>query len=315
MNRVDKSRDMTGGAAMWVQSFPFVSFFIFVLGWFTVPIEVFFRKDFGQRWFTVLKFFAGLMVLMVFAVVQFLYHGIVHFFEKLVHQLNPLNWGDSLPEPSSYEEMTDHSMYYLMLAYIVMSAYHFFRIWWRNRTHTQLHSFDDGHSRFERIGNYFMLTVNFAAVPVLYFFMLFLPRSEWKRKIGVPWLITNLTGFTNAVVEPIIILYLSLCFHGMIKLWLLISVPALIIYSSWKETAKLNKALDFQDSVIEAETMQKQRQQEREAAQAKVTKQAETMVKHYGGPLNLTPLTPQHPDLHKIITKMNKERKLTAKDH
>ena len=45
----DKSRNLTGGYNMLAAAFPIINFIMFFLAWFTVPIEVLFRRNFGQR--------------------------------------------------------------------------------------------------------------------------------------------------------------------------------------------------------------------------------------------------------------------------
>ena len=48
MNNPNKARDVTGGYDALSQAFPLVNLVMFILGWFTVPVEVLFRRNFGS---------------------------------------------------------------------------------------------------------------------------------------------------------------------------------------------------------------------------------------------------------------------------
>jgi len=262
---IDKSRNVTGGFNMWAQQFPMLNFIMFIFGWFTVPIEVLFRRNFGQRWLTVINFYAGLLVLGAFTVWQTLSSAMggyssSHNSHNNSYQNNvPMGAGahmetvpyDQTPAgPSFWDSFMDKSMFFFLLLYLAFSSYHFFRIWWRNRTNTLLHSFEDGKSWFEPIAALLMMFVNIIAIPVIRLYMLLLPKKERERSQSVPPLIDDITAFTNTVFEPLLLLILAFIFHGTTRTWLLISAPALAVYANFKETAKLNKMLDFMDTVI-----------------------------------------------------------------
>lgn len=66
---------------------------MFILGWFTIPAEVFLRRDFGQRFFTMVSFYTGLLLLTIFAVTKYLIRQIwlfvMSFFYDLIREINP----------------------------------------------------------------------------------------------------------------------------------------------------------------------------------------------------------------------------------
>ena len=104
----DKSRNVFGGFNMWAQSFPFLNFIMFLLGWFTVPVEVLFRRNFGQRWLTVINFYAGLFVLF--------------FFTSLQTLSGAFGSGGYSSEGSSFwQSIMAKSMLLFLLAYLMIS--------------------------------------------------------------------------------------------------------------------------------------------------------------------------------------------------
>ncbi len=293
----DKSRNVTGGYNMMALMFPFINFIMFLLGWFTVPVEVLFRRNFGQRWLTVINFYAGFFVLGVFTTIQTLASA---SYNTSYYQQQPVG---ANAEPSFWESLMNKSMLIFLLAYLLISSYHFFRIWWGNRTNTALHSFNDGTSRFEPIAELLLHVVNIAAVPIIRVYMLLLPKEERERKISVPPLLDDVTAFANTVFEPLLLLILALIFPGATRMWLLISAAALAIYANWKETAKLNKVLDFRDSVIQATDMSKHHNlSELPSNETVILKQAAHTLKN--NPEVAPQVAQRYPDLMDIIEEM-----------
>ena len=256
---------------------------------------------------TVNNFYAGLFVLFIFNAFSAISGSLGSIFSSHSQNTNYPNQYQQQPMPeqeSAWHHFLDKSMLYFTLAYVLVSSYHFFKIWWRNRTNTALHSFDDGTSWFEPVAKYLMQLLNVLAVPVLRFYMFLLPLSEQRKRLRVPPLFDDVSAFTNTVFEPIVLLILAIIFPGATRIWLLVSFPALAIYASWKETAKLNKALDFRDSVIEAETMQKNRHAQK--AENRIMKQAAETIKN--NPQAASSASYHYPDLMDIINEMNKEK-------
>ncbi len=305
-DRVDKSRDIPG-FSKWGHSSRTVGFIMFILGWFTIPVEVFLRRDFGQRWFTIINFYAGLFLLVICTVLQYLinvlWSGFKDILSKVASAINPLY---SEPEPTLTERMMDKSMLFILMAYIVISCYHLFKIRWRNRTNTGLHSFDDGTSRLEGLAGYLMQLINTAAVPLMRLFTLLLPKKQ-RSSIQLPNLINDCSAFANTFVEPFILFVLAFFFQGITGLWLLISAIALAIHASWKESAKLNKILDFRDSMIEAQIMMNLKNTlEQDKAPSVFMQQAAVTFKE--NPQLAPQIAIQYPDLMSIIEEMNKDK-------
>jgi hypothetical protein len=300
----DKSHNVTGGYNMWAQVFPFINFIMFLFGWFTVPIEVLFRRNFGQRWLTVVNFYAGLFVLCFFTTIQSVAGALS---SNNGFSNNGFQQQQQPVEPTFWESLMNHSMLIFLILYLFISSYHFFRMWWRNRTYTALHSFNDGRSRFEPIASYLMEVVNIAAIPIIRVYMLFLPKEEQERKLVVPPLVNDLTAFTNTVFEPLILIILVFIFPGTTKTWLLLSAAALAIYANWKETAKLDKVLDFRDSIVDAQTMSKRREKEDPLSNENlIIQQAAETIKN--NPEVAPQVSQRYPDLMDIIEEMNSDK-------
>jgi hypothetical protein len=150
------------------------------------------------------------------------------------------------------------------------------------------------------------MLVNIIAVPIIRLYMLLLPKQERERKLSVPPLIDDITAFTNTVFEPLLLLILAFIFHGTTRTWLLISAPALAVYANFKETAKLNKMLDFMDTVIEAKDMMNVKDSPgKDNAKGRIIKQAAETIKT--NPALVPKVAPLYPDLMDIIDGMNSE--------
>lgn len=307
----DRSRDIAG-VNKWARSSRAVGLIMLILGWFTIPVEVLLRRDFGQRWFTAVNFYAGLFLLLIFSMLQYLvaliWGAIERFISRLENVFNP----DYVPEePSLADRLIDRSMLFILAAYVLMGSYHRFKIWWRNRTNTALHSYDDGTSRLEPLAGYLMQIVNVLALPLVHLYARLIPKKQ-RAGMSIPRFISDRSVFANTVVEPVLLLILAIRLHGIISLWLFISAIALAVHASWKETAKLNKILDFRDSVIEAKVMAHlMSETQRSNAPMRILKQAAETIK---SDPEVTPhIAQRYPDLMSIIEEINREKGHLAK--
>jgi hypothetical protein len=297
-----KRNNVFGTLNTWTRNMPFVQFIMFIFGWFTVPIEVFFRKNFGERWLTTVNFYAGLIVLTIFTMVQTFGSAM----GSSSYMYNPHEQQQS--EPSFLDKLMDKSMLIILLAYILISSYHFFKIWWQNRTDTPIHSFDDGTSRFELPATYLMKAINIIAVPMIRLYIRFLPKEEQQPGMPIPPLVDDVSAFTNTVVEPLLLLILFFFFHGVTATWLLLSSAALVLYSNWKEEAKLDRVLDLRDSTIAAANAKARRGkpvgQGANSMQNLIMQQVAKKIEKQ--PEIAAQIAPAYPDLMSVIEEMNK---------
>ena len=114
----------------------------------------------------------------------------------------------------------------------------------------------------------------------------------------------DLTAFPNTIFEPCVLLVLAIIFHGATRIWLLCSFPALAIYANWKEISKLNKDLDFRDSVIDAEAMANYKYElEPTNMRELIMQQATTTIKN--NPQVASQMKHKYPDVMSIIEELN----------
>ncbi len=303
---IDHSRDASG-FAKWSRKSRTVDFIMSFLGWFTIPVEVFLRRDLGQRWFTPVNYYAGLFLLLILGVIQYLIIAVVEFFRSLindiVHSINPLY------EEEYYEAedgVLDHSMFLILMAYLLMGGYHLFKIWWRNRHNIALHSFSDGTSRLEPLAGWLIKLINPIAVPLLQLCAFLIPKTQ-RTEEPMPELITDRTAFANTVVEPLLLFFLATKASGLVSLWLFISTVALAIHASWRETAKLNKVLDFRDSILDAQAMMQLRSETTQNhMQREIIQQAAVTLRE--APQINSRMAEEYPDLMDIIEDLNRDK-------
>lgn len=306
-DKVDQSRDITG-FNKWAQSSRTISFIMLILGWFTIPAEVLLRRDFGQRWFTTVNFYAGLFLMLLFATFQYVFVmiwvGMQDFISRIASAINPFHTEEA---PTFVDRVMDRSMLLLLIIYFFLGSYHLFKIWWRNRTNTALHSFDDGTPRFMRLSEMLIVTVNTLAVPFVALYIRLLPKKQ-RAGIKRPKLIHDQTAFTNTVFEPLLLLFLAYRFSGIASIWLFVTAISLAIHANWKETARMSKVLDFRDSVIEAKAMKQLKEEtfateEAPTATINIIRQTAEAIREQPGVTDH--ITQEYPDLMSIIESMN----------
>lgn len=191
-----------------------------------------------------------------------------------------------------------------MLLYLLFSCYHLFKIKWRNQANIPLHSYDDGTPNFQWLANIVAWILNILAAPLLWLFFYMLPRALRKGK-PFPKLITDKAAFTGMFIEPAIVFFFAWVSSSVESLWLYISGFAVLIYAQWKEMAKKNKLLDFQDGRIEAEMMRELRKGTTEKTGGKKKEPVkDAQTKQPFVPHIIVP----YPDLTAIIEEMNREK-------
>lgn len=301
--RVSRARDMSG-LQKWSRDSRFVGFIMLVLGWFTIPAEVFLRRKFGQRWFTPMNYLTGGFLLTAIFLMQYavdtIHDRIIHFQSSF----NPFYSGTAYADYSQ----TNDLMFWILL-YAVMGAYHLFRIWWRKRTYKALHSYDDGISWLEFYGGIIKWLINALAAPFIYLYWRSMPEKE-RQVTPRPVLINDRTAFVDMVLEPLAFVWLAQYSRSIQCFWIYMTAFSVAIHASWKTTARQNKVLDLQDSALEAKAMRELRQQNANAGVQ--AKQGTPKTKKASPPAR--PNVPVHyPDVITIIEQMHQERDLLAR--
>ena len=93
---VSKARDMSGLRKSAQESNSFGRM-LHILGWFTIPAEVFLRYRFGRRWFTLMNFYTGAFLLAGFVGIQYLIDDIYYWLRTIESTLNPFYSKDAVP--------------------------------------------------------------------------------------------------------------------------------------------------------------------------------------------------------------------------
>jgi len=278
-----------------------------VLGHFlemcTIPMEVLFRRKFGERWLTISNFFIGLFVLLLFT-------GIEWFIPIAVNS-SPCIWLQAFIRSTFFNNHSPVEMYdsgiflmpWVTVLYLLRGSYHFFRMFWDKRTYNPQHSFDDGTSIFEPLAYGLVVALNWLTKPLVGFFMLFLPKSERRRGYGTPPLINNISNVSNLIVEPLCLLLISCLLHGVGRIWLIISAIAVFIHARHRIAIRRNKTLDFHDAFVEANDTRTYYYKQDSGVQAEitVTKEAKIKVKK---PNAENPIQ-HYPDLNRIIEELH----------
>jgi hypothetical protein len=236
-------RDVTGGESVWGGMIPGLGLMNYVLGLLTVPIEVFIRRDFGERYFTRMNFIGGLFVLIGWLLVAKLF-GMIGMFNPLAWLMNRGGAAD-----------TSSGMGSVIKWYVIFSIAHFLTIWWRDITGNPLHSFFSGRSWFRFIGKGVMFLANLILNTVVR--LIFVFRSDKDRVSSLLPVLRDADTFTERFIEPTFVFFWAFfCFSiGQYTMawWLIFSVMALNLYTGIRHQQERSLFLDYRDQMIDAQ--------------------------------------------------------------
>lgn len=311
-DHIDQSRDISG-FNKWARTSRSIEIVMFILGWFTIPAEVFLRHNFGQRWFTVANFFAGALLLLIFGAIESIWtilSGLIGHFMARMEDLTNMSAPHYQPPTFSFEYLLlNNPFFFYLLLYLMLGSYELFKIWWRDRTNNPIHSYDDGTSRFRVIMGIVIWVANVIAIPIVALATLLLPRTLYAG-IKRPKLINDRPSFITKIFEPLLLIavttYLSLC---LFSIWLVISAVALVIHANWKETAQKSKLFNMRDAIIHSNAMRAlkdQAQQKASALSGKTKSKKKDAIAVFSGP--------KYPDVMYIIEQMHEERNYFTTD-
>lgn len=209
---------------------------------FAVTVEVFVRKEMGERYFTYRTFVTGIIVLIIFRVMYYfalLYGppstGITGF-------LGAINW-----------------FYLIFLAYVGMSAFHFMYQWYLEAVEKPIFSQYMGDSRLFPLGKALLKTFNGLFSILVGFFTFFLSAEEKALLKGKNVKFTNYRAFTYKFVEPAVIILIGWYAANislLLGFWLMISGLILAIHSTSYLKAERDQFLDMRDGKIFASQME-----------------------------------------------------------
>lgn len=214
-----------------------------VLGWFTIGIYAFFRRNFGERYFTFSNFMVGLIVYFLTA--------------SLASTLSSSPWLNRITEPGvepiGWAAVTP---WILLSLYIVISMYHFWKIWVNGQIGEPEFSRYDGHSRLEPLGRLILNVINPIVREAVKFVSIFTLNSENRLKLSESLEILpvfyDVEVFTKRWVEPFCFLLLWNLIPGVNFIWAAVTLFAILIYAQLLMLDMRDQELDLSDSILMA---------------------------------------------------------------
>lgn len=215
-----------------MENFNIIRYIVYhVLGWFSVTIEVFLRKNFGERYCTKSNLWVGFYVLTFFTLIGKVQVGFLQF------------------------KFGGGTFYYLWYAYILLAIFHLARIWMSHQMGNPQHSFYNGESRLEGLTKWILGFINPLIAKVAVFVGKYaLPKEERKLldksfQLSAP--IRDIEGFTKKYVEPLTVFLFAYYFTtGSLYGWLVFCGFALMMHSMIGYEIQRGQYLDVVDSMI-----------------------------------------------------------------
>jgi len=293
----NQARDVTGGEAAWGGMIPGLGMMNYVLGLLTVPIEVFLRRDFGERYFTKNNFFGGLIILLLFALTGSLM--------SMINMFNPLMW--LMNRGGSTVSVMPSVIKY----YVLLSIWHFLRIWWREITDEPINSFSAGRSWLRHIGAGVMFVLNLVLDNIVRLIFTVVPGLDKSRLPSILPVLSDQETFTQRYIEPLFVFIVALSYMGsgqyMVAWWLFFSGMALNMYTPMRHQQERNEFLDYRDQAILANQLRTGRTPQGSKSKEKlVQKLAHEVEKN---PDVLPIIEAQNPSLARAIERINPKLK------
>lgn len=238
MTKADKGRDVlqfyTSSQGL------FTGIFTMIFSPFAAAVEVFLRKDMGERYFNGTTFIAGLIV--------------IGFF-RMLFALTNIN----ISLTGIQIGVNTNVIYWVWLGYIAMSAYHFMYQWYREATNKPLYSYYMGDSRLFFVGKVLLAIFNKLFYLPVKLFAMTLKAEEREQLIGGDFGFKDYRLFTYRFVEPVTLLVLgwfSFAISGLLGFWLTISGMILALHTSTVLSRERGQLLDIRDGQIFSSQLQ-----------------------------------------------------------
>jgi hypothetical protein len=235
---------------------PALGFVTWVLSAFAVSVEVFLRRDFGERYFTRTKFVLGMLVLSIFYFSSRFSPQIQDFSN---YTIDPETGQAVLKTAKSSFNINAWFTYLTLLSYIILGTYHTLKIWWRNGTGRPLHSRDHGLTWLEPVAALTLAIPNLFIGLIMRVYALTLPEHERAWLMNALPFIRDTRGFAEKVLEPLTILLLGgvVASFGAssVSMWLYFSSFALFVFTTIRHEQDRTSMLDMRDQQIEAKYM------------------------------------------------------------
>lgn len=239
----NQPRDVTGGEQVWGGMIPGLQFMNYLLGLLTVPIEVFLRRDFGERYFTRMNFIGGLIILILWSLTGSLL-SMINMFNPLMFLMNRGSSSSGSAFPS------------VIKWYVIFSIGHFLYMWWRDIIGDPRHSYSAGRSWLRPIGGAVMWVMNLILDNAVRLIFAITPGADKERVPSLLPVLRDKDTFTERFIEPFTVFIAAFMFMGagqyMVAWWLFFSVMSLNLYTGLRHQAERGMFLDYRDQMIDA---------------------------------------------------------------
>lgn len=288
-------RDVTGGQQVWGSLIPGFGFANYILGIFSVPIETFLRRDFGERYYTRANFLGGLIIMVIFNIMR-----------GFLNAINPMTWfGNQVP--------TESWMWPIIKWYVVFGIVHFITIWVRDISGTSKHSFDSGRSWFNFIGKAILKVMNFVLKLFVSVIASLLPAKAKQKALDAFPIFRDSAVFTERFIEPGIIFFAVIVTGGFgqtaVAFWLMLSFVALNSANAMRHAADRAYALDIRDRLIDARAWQEMMNEGKTKESPRIERTVnETLVEIDRNPDAMGTIQEENPTLAKAIEAIRAKR-------
>jgi hypothetical protein len=210
--------------------------FYTVLGWASIGIETFLRKNFGERYYTLLNFFVG-----------YLFLSWMMFTSSLFNAIQ----GGFMPDVTTEDKVW--LPFVISFLYLCVGAYHFWMMWVKRQMVRHEYSYHDGDSHLVGLGEVIMRILNPLIIAVAKL-LASLTVSRKDRKLlsmNLDFLppLYDPDEFTKKWVEPVFVVLIGLI-PGIPFFWALIAAVAVAVHSRMSYLALRKLQLDSRDAKI-----------------------------------------------------------------
>ena len=202
MQQQTNERNLLGGYDMMATMFPMMNFGNFILGWYAVTLEVFLRREFGERYFNRINYWAGNFGM-----------AIMMALSAIAASAGTTLRGVTGAASEAIQESSDSGfglLTFIWFMYNVLSGLHFLRTWWRNQSGNPIHSLDPGKSRLRWLARPMMRVINMGLdLLVRFYVILLVPEEEQERVSEALPILDDENAFTERTVEPLTMAFLG----------------------------------------------------------------------------------------------------------
>lgn len=217
---------------------------------FSISLATFFRKDFGRRYYTPLMFILGLIF------------------------MNLTNW-TSRGMPVNRGGYGDLPLLQIMTSiFLIVGAYHFWKMWVSDRLNNHVFSYYDGQSRFEPIAKWLAARPkNIVFRKVVAFIGRFTLTKYEQEKINRAMMvipsIRDTDRYAKMYLEPVfgLLIALTLSADYFVLIWLFMASISLFVSSYLMLRARRSADLDFKDNMLNAELQKQANREDKRIAQ------------------------------------------------